>query len=229
MIKNVVGFAAGLLLANGFEWYAHKHLLHGISKERGQPRYSPTPKSMTSHWTHHKFVRTTNFRDHGYEEGLSNDRTRNELIAVITVAAAMTAITWKINKGLAVSHWYCAANYFLTHRKAHLDPEYAKKRIPWHYDHHMNSQQDANWCVTRPWFDYIMGTRIASSEDLIESNPLGIRLPKWIEKPLNKQLRELFPQAFDKLEQNIKQEIENKATGFEEVMPDLDFYAKKIA
>lgn len=29
-----------------------------------------------------------------------------------------------------------------------------------HYDHHMNASQHANWCVTKPWFDYIMGTRV---------------------------------------------------------------------
>ena len=49
-----------------------------------------------------------------------------------------------------------------------------KKAIPWHYDHHMNTNQDANWCVTRPWFDYIMGTRIKANPELAESNPLGI-------------------------------------------------------
>ncbi|GAB5477602.1 MAG: hypothetical protein Marn2KO_10690 [Marinobacter nauticus] len=40
------------------------------------------------------------------------------------------------------------------------EAEWGKKAIPWHYDHHMNTNQDANWCVIRPWFDYIMGTRI---------------------------------------------------------------------
>ena len=56
------------------------------------------------------------------------------------------------------------------HRRAHLQPEWARK-IPWHYDHHMNSNQDANWCVTKPWFDYLMGTRVISSADLQEKIP----------------------------------------------------------
>lgn len=46
-----------------------------------------------------------------------------------------------------------------------------QKKIPWHYDHHMNSNQDANWCVTKPWFDYLMGTRVISSADLQEKIP----------------------------------------------------------
>ena len=41
MIK---GFVAGLVLANGFEWVAHKYLLHGVHR-KGQPRFSPTPKT----------------------------------------------------------------------------------------------------------------------------------------------------------------------------------------
>ena len=34
-----------------------------------------------------------------------------------------------------------------------------REHLPWHYDHHMGPNQEANWCVTRPWFDYVMGTR----------------------------------------------------------------------
>jgi sterol desaturase/sphingolipid hydroxylase (fatty acid hydroxylase superfamily) len=49
----------------------------------------------------------------------------------------------------------------------------------------MNTNQDANWGVTKPWFDYIMGTRVISSPDLQESNPLGIKLPRFIENKLN--------------------------------------------
>ncbi len=36
---------------------------------------------------------------------------------------------------------------------------WARARLPWHYDHHMGPDQDATWCVTRPWFDVVMGTR----------------------------------------------------------------------
>ena len=31
--------------------------------------------------------------------------------------------------------------------------------MPHHYDHHMGKNQDANWCVTHPFFDWVMGTR----------------------------------------------------------------------
>ena len=55
--------------------------------------------------------------------------------------------------------WYSAANYYVKHRRSHLDVEWAKEHLPWHYDHHMGPNQHANWCVTWPWFDFVMGTR----------------------------------------------------------------------
>jgi sterol desaturase/sphingolipid hydroxylase (fatty acid hydroxylase superfamily) len=55
--------------------------------------------------------------------------------------------------------WYSAANYYVKHRRSHLDVEWAKEHLPWHYDHHMGPNQNANWCVTHPFFDHVMGTR----------------------------------------------------------------------
>jgi sterol desaturase/sphingolipid hydroxylase (fatty acid hydroxylase superfamily) len=49
--------------------------------------------------------------------------------------------------------------YFYMHQKSHRDVEWGKKHIPWHYDHHMGKNQDANWGVTTAIWDLIMGTR----------------------------------------------------------------------
>ena len=38
--------------------------------------------------------------------------------------------------------------------------EWAKENIPWHYDHHMGKNQDANWGVTTDWVDRLLNTRI---------------------------------------------------------------------
>ncbi len=66
----------------------------------------------------------------------------------------------------------------------------------------MNTNQDANWCVTRPWFDYIMGTRVIGEADIAETNPLGMDLPEWLEKPVNRVARRLLPKAFARLDEN---------------------------
>lgn len=189
MIK---GFIAGLVIANAFEWVAHKYVLHGTHR-KGQPRFSPVPDSMKSHWEHHRHVRKLDFFDHGYVEGWSNWRTKNEIVSLAVVATVFGTAFYPISKGMSLSVLYSACNYYYIHRRAHLEPEWAMKKIPWHYDHHMNSNQDANWCVTKPWFDYILGTRVISSADLQEKNPLGIALPSKISHILTKSVQRIFP------------------------------------
>ena len=56
-----------------------------------------------------------------------------------------------------------------------MDPEWARENLPWHYDHHMGPNQDANWCVTRPWFDDLMGTREPYAGTERESRDLAKR------------------------------------------------------
>ena len=189
MIK---GFVAGLVILNGYEWFAHKYLLHGVHR-KGKPRFSPTPKQMESHWAHHREVRKQGFSDDCYVEGLDNWRTRNELMSLAVAAGVLSVVFYPFSKGMALAAIYSAGNYYYVHRRAHLEPDWAKRTIPWHYDHHMNSNQDANWCVTRPWFDYVMGTRVVSSADLKEANPLGLPLPTPISKILTEAIESVFP------------------------------------
>ncbi len=114
------------------------------------------------------------FHDHGYVEGIRNWRTKNEIVSLAVVATVASGAVLSYSKGMSLAALYSAANYYYIHRRTHLEPDWAVKKIPWHYDHHMNSNQDANWCVTKPWFDYILGTRVISSQELQEQNPLGI-------------------------------------------------------
>ena len=189
MIK---GFVAGLVILNGYEWFAHKYLLHGVHR-KGKPRYSPVPKSMESHWAHHREVRKQDFSDECYVEGIDHWRTRHELMSLAVTAGVASVVFYPFSKGMALAAIYSAGNYYYVHRRAHLEPDWAKRTIPWHYDHHMNSNQDANWCVTRPWFDYVMGTRVVSSADLKEANPLGLPLPTPISKILTEAIESVFP------------------------------------
>lgn len=186
------GFLAGLVVANGFEWLAHKYILHGVQR-KGKTRFSPIPKNMQSHWEHHKIVRQQQFYDVGYVEGIKNWRTENEILSIVIVAGVFATAFYPISKGMTLAVIYSAGNYYYTHRRAHLDAKWAKSKIPWHYDHHMNSNQDANWCVTKPWFDYLLGTRVISSKDLQEQNPLGVHLPAMLENIVNRGAELYFP------------------------------------
>lgn len=53
--------------------------------------------------------------------------------------------------------------------------EWGEQHAPWHFDHHMDNNPGANWCVTRPWFDYIIGTRVFTAGGLREDNVLGMK------------------------------------------------------
>lgn len=196
ILNHAVGVCAGLLVANWIEWYAHKNILHG-KKRRGKPRLSPLPKTMAFHWQHHKYVRQHNYHDPMYPKPYrrGNPQVDDEVNLLIAISAVFTPIA-KVSPAFTLTGYYAAWNFYRTHSRSHLEPAWGKQRIPWHYDHHMNSNQDANWCITKPWFDYIMNTRVISNHDLMESNPLGIWLPKRIEAPLNHLVRKLRPQVY---------------------------------
>ena len=53
-----------------------------------------------------------------------------------------------------------AAAYWFIHKKAHHDPAWALRWVPWHVEHHMAQNEEANWGVVTPWVDWIMGTRV---------------------------------------------------------------------
>ena len=40
-----------------------------------------------------------------------------------------------------------------------MDYVWARKHLPWHYDHHMGKNSNKNWAVRLPIFDYLLGTR----------------------------------------------------------------------
>lgn len=207
----MLGFPIGIFVANGFEWYAHKVWLHEYpSKYRNSPFFT--------HIAHHKRARLNHFNDEGYAESMfKNSEMYNEKTALIALAGAAT-IFLPIAPFFTAGLYYGIWNYWNVHAKSHLDPEYAKKRIPWHYDHHMTSNQNANWCVTRPWFDYIMGTRITTDVSETETNPLGLQLPIWLEKPVNAVARRVLKKSYLTIELNSKKDRSNLAQGIEEAI-----------
>lgn len=79
----------------------------------------------------------------------------------------------------------------------------------------MTSNQNANWCVTKPWFDYIMGTRVTTEVSQTETNPLGIKLPKFLEKPINFTARRILTKSYAKIDSNSVQDQSNLRNGIE--------------
>jgi len=148
----MIGFPLAFVYANAAEWFIHKHVLHGPGKKR---------ESMWSfHFhEHHNASRRHGMIDAAYHRPLKGWHAQTkEAVGIVALAAAHTPLA-PVAPGFVLGVWASAALYYHRHKKAHLDPEWARRKLPWHVDHHMGRNQEANWCVTFPWFDHVMGTR----------------------------------------------------------------------
>ena len=149
----MIGVVAGLLYANAVEWAVHRYVLHGLGKRKGS--------LWSFHWhEHHRNSRRYDMRDPGYETPLLDWNGHGKEVAGIALLMVVHAPLWFVSRSFTAAVLFSGVNYLHRHKKCHLDPEWAKKHMRSHYDHHMGKDQDANWCVSYPWFDWIMGTRI---------------------------------------------------------------------
>lgn len=148
----MIGIPLGLVYANALEWGLHKYVLHGLGRNRD------------SFWAfhfhdHHRNARQHGFRDPDYERSLWGWHAQSKEALSLAGLALLHAPLFPVAPGFAGAALYGAVNYYRKHKRAHLDPEWGKRKLPWHWDHHMGRNPDSNWGVTRPWFDHLLGTR----------------------------------------------------------------------
>lgn len=149
----MIGIALGLLAANAGEWLFHKHVLHGVGKNK---------RSFWSfHWhEHHRNSKRNDMRDATYERNTFGAHAQGKESAALVAAGVLMLPLLPIAPLFTTTMWACAWNYHRVHKRAHLDPAWAREHLPWHVDHHLAPNQDANWCVTNPFFDHVMDTRV---------------------------------------------------------------------
>lgn len=149
----MIGIPLGLLYANAGEWWIHKHLLHGLGRDR--------ESFWAFHWhEHHRESRLHGFRDGHYGRALLGGwHSQSKEAAGLAFAAAVHLPLLPFAPFFTAAVLFSIGNYYRVHKKSHEDPDWAREHLRWHYDHHMGPNQHANWCVSFPWFDYVMGTR----------------------------------------------------------------------
>lgn len=149
LISIVVQICLGLFYANMWEWIAHKKVFHTLGRKK---------KSLFSfHWhRHHKLSRRHGFHDEDYNKPWGSGK---ELLGLLFLALIHSPLLF-VFPVFTCTLFYGVFNYYYKHRKGHMNPEWAKKHLRWHYEHHMGKDQNKNFCVTKPWFDWIMGTRV---------------------------------------------------------------------
>ena len=172
----MIGIPLGLLYANGIEWTIHKYVLHGLGKDR--------KSTYSYHYhDHHKACRKNDFIDSSYKTTALKGHKEGHEIKSLTVFTLVHLPIAPVAPFFAMTGVYCAFNYYRKHKKSHLDKDWANKNLPWHVDHHMGKNADANWCVTQPWFDHLMGTRIDYS---------GLEKPDLVSRTMIKTRKKLL-------------------------------------
>ncbi len=148
----MIGLPLGLLYSNAWEWVIHKYVLHGLARDR--------ESYWAFHWhEHHRNARKEEMRDATYRRPVFGWHAQGKEALGLVFAAAVHLPLARRYPWFTAAVLFSQANYYRVHRRSHEDPEWAKRRLPWHYDHHMGPNQHANWCVTHPFFDWVMGTR----------------------------------------------------------------------
>jgi Fatty acid hydroxylase superfamily len=160
----MIGFPIGLIYANAVEWVVHKYVLHGLGKRKNS--------FFGFHWkNHHRNARRFAMLDPEYEKPIWNWESRGREVAPIALMALIHTPFIAVAPWFTAAVWYSSFNYLHKHKKCHVDVEWGKRHMRSHYDHHMGKDQDTNWCVTRPWFDWVMGTRVHFDEQSAEAEP----------------------------------------------------------
>lgn len=152
VLAHALAMLLAYVYATALEWGVHKHLFHGRGKRRGSP--------FSFHYVeHHGACRRSQMSDPDYlQKGLRWSPRTREIggIALLTLAhLPLALLSWPAFLMLVIH----GARYIYLHHRSHVDVAWCKQHLPWHYDHHMAPNQDANWCVTGEWFDKLMGTR----------------------------------------------------------------------
>lgn len=148
----MIGIPIALAYTNLSEWVIHKHILHGLGRKK--------TSFWSFHWhEHHRNTRSNDHIDPAYERSLFGWHAQSKEALALLAAGISVAPLFPIAPFFVGTVWYSLVHYHAVHKKAHQDPGWAREHLPWHYDHHMGPDQDANWCVTRPWADILLGTR----------------------------------------------------------------------
>lgn len=150
----MIGIPLGLLHANLTEALFHKYVLHGLGKRPGS--------FWAFHWhEHHRAARKNGYRDDHYQTRPLigwHPQTKEKLAIALGVAIHLPLLP--LAPFFVGTLAYCGVHFYRVHRRSHLDPDWARVELPWHYDHHMGPDQNCNWGIVRPWFDQLTGSRV---------------------------------------------------------------------
>jgi len=138
----MIGFFLGFLYGSLLEYLIHDLLFHRLGKKKN---------SIFSYHLkgHHHLAKKNGFVD----LTISSIEFYGLLfLIIIHLPLVMISVGFWIGVSL-----YAVA-FKILHGLQHAYPEFTKKYMKWHWDHHMRNP-NYNFGVVVPWMDYLFGTR----------------------------------------------------------------------
>lgn len=168
----MLGIPLDLAASNAGEWFIHKHMLHGLGRNR---------KSFWAfHWhEHHREAYRNDMIDPQYTRSLFTWSPQGKEALALALGAVAAIPLFPVAPFFTGTLWFGMVRYYRAHKQSHLDTTWGREHLPWHVDHHLGKNQNSNWCVTHPWFDYVMQTRKDENDQLVEGAKGGLLSRMW--------------------------------------------------
>jgi sterol desaturase/sphingolipid hydroxylase (fatty acid hydroxylase superfamily) len=138
----MIGFVLGFLYGSLLEYVIHDFLFHRLGKKKD---------SIFSYHLrgHHVLAKKNNFID--------LKRSDIETIGLLALIS-LHIPTLYISVGFCIGVTLYAVAFNFIHSIQHKHPEFTKKYMRWHWEHHMKDS-NKNFGVVVPWMDYVFRTR----------------------------------------------------------------------
>src|SRR2546430_957288 len=114
----MLGIPLGLLYAHAGEWLLHKHMLHGLGKNRAS--------FWSFHWhDHHQQARKQGMFDPQYVRPLLSWSPQGKEAAALLVGGVLHLPLFAVAPFFAGTVYWRAWRYYRVHKRAHLDRQWA--------------------------------------------------------------------------------------------------------
>jgi len=134
------------------EYCTHRFYLHG--------RYRAAKSAFASHFKdHHSSSRKNRMGDPKYASWHLDPRNDFEQRALFFLVIAHLPVLFFFPFAY-LTLLYSAVSYYVIHNLQHRYPLWGREYFPWHFAHHLASDQHKNWGVRLPIVDYIFGTSV---------------------------------------------------------------------
>tara|TARA_R110001583_G_scaffold88575_1_gene229508 strand:+ start:200 stop:676 length:477 start_codon:yes stop_codon:yes gene_type:complete len=144
-------------------FYGHilEYFLHRVMHD-----YKRFPFFFKHHFSgHHKLSRQNEMRDESYDNIYKKSSLFECIGLLIGILFHLPVLYFFPFAYIALL--VGAAQYYWMHRKSHIDVDWGKKHMPWHYDHHMAKNQHDNWGVRSNIIDRIY--KAINKKNLVET------------------------------------------------------------